>query len=87
VKRSVIFRGSWRNLKITERFTRVSDGRLLYRFTVDDPTKWDQPWGGEYEFRTAAGPISEYACREGEVSVPAMMHAARVREAEAAKKK
>jgi hypothetical protein len=75
-----IFRGSWINLKVTERFTRVSSDRLLYRFTVEDPTKWDQPWGGEYEFRAAAGPISEYACREGEVSVPSMLHGARVME-------
>jgi hypothetical protein len=76
-----IFRGSWRNLKVTERFTRVAADRLHYGFMVDDASKWDAPWGGEYEFRTAAGPISEYACREGEVSLPAMLRAARRREA------
>ncbi|RYZ02384.1 MAG: hypothetical protein EON61_15970 [Alphaproteobacteria bacterium] len=76
-----LFRGSWQNLKVTERFTRVREDRLLYQFSVDDPTKWDQPWSGEYEFRTADAPISEYACREGEVSMPAMMLAARRREA------
>jgi hypothetical protein len=76
-----MFRGSWMNLKITERFTRVRQDRLLYRFTVEDTTKWDQPWGGEYEFRPAAGPVEEYACREGEVSMPAMLLAARRREA------
>jgi hypothetical protein len=76
-----IFRGSWINLKVTERFTRVGEGRLLYRFTVEDPTKWEQSWGGEYEFRPASGPIEEYACREGEVSLPAMLLAARRREA------
>jgi hypothetical protein len=76
-----IFRGSWVNLKVTERFTRVAEQRLLYRFTVEDPAKWDQPWGGEYEFRPAAGPVEEYACREGEVSMPAMLLAARRREA------
>jgi hypothetical protein len=76
-----IFRGSWINLKITERFTRIKEDRLLYHFTIEDPTKWDQPWGGEYEFRPAAGPVEEYACREGEVSLPAMLLAARRREA------
>lgn len=76
-----IFRGSWINLKVTERFTRVREDRLLYRFTVEDLTKWDQPWGGEYEFRPSSGPIDEYACREGEVSLPAMLLAARRREA------
>ncbi len=76
-----MFHGSWINLKVTERFTRVGESGLLYRFTVDDSTKWDQPWGGEYEFRLAAGPIEEYACREGEVSMPAMLLGARRREA------
>jgi hypothetical protein len=75
-----MFRGSWINLKVIERFTRVGEGRLLYRFTVEDPTKWERPWSGEYEFRSSAGPIEEYACREGEVSVPAMLHGARVME-------
>ncbi len=76
-----MFRGSWINLKVTERFTRVRADRLLYRFTVEDLAKWDQPWGGEYEFRPSTGPIEEYACREGEVSLPAMLLAARRREA------
>ncbi len=76
-----MFRGSWINLKVTERFKRVREDRLLYRFTVEDATKWENPWAGEYEFRSAAAPISEYACREGEVSMPAMLLAARRREA------
>lgn len=81
-----MFRGSWINLKVTERFTRVSDKRLHYGFTVEDPTKWSAPWGGEYEFRPAHGPIGEYACREGEISLPSMLRAARLAEAaEAAK--
>ena len=79
--------GSWVNLKITETFTPVGAGRLLYRFTVLDPTKWDRPWGGEYEFRPANSPIEEYACREGEVSVPAMLRGARVLETREAAKK
>lgn len=77
-----MFQGSWINLKVTERFTRVREDRLLYQFEVEDSTKWDVPWGGEYEFRPALGPIEEYACREGEVSVPAMLRGARRAEAE-----
>ena len=34
------------NLHLVERFTRVGEGRLLYQFTVEDPTVWDKPWGG-----------------------------------------
>ena len=76
-----MFRGSWINLKVTERFTRRADDRLHYAFTVEDATKWDQPWGGEYEFRPSHGPIAEYACREGEISLPSMLRAARIAEA------
>ena len=81
-----MFRGSWINLKVTERFTRMGEGRLHYGFAVEDATKWSAPWGGEYEFRPAHGPIGEYACREGEISLPSMLRAARLAEAaEAAK--
>ena len=74
------FRGSWINLKVTERFSRVGPDRLLYRFTVEDPSKWDKPWGGEYEFRPSPGPIEEYACHEGEQSVEHMLSGARAAE-------
>ena len=74
------FRGAWRNLKVTERFTRVAAGRLLYRFTVEDADLWDKPWGGEYEFAATKGPIEEYACHEGEVSMEHMLDAARAAE-------
>jgi hypothetical protein len=59
------FRGASANLKVTERFTRVGPTRLLYQFTVEDPTVWATPWGGEYEFGPAKGPVYEYACHEG----------------------
>ena len=42
------FRGSSEQLKVTERFTRVDDRTLLYRFTIEDPTTWARPWTGEY---------------------------------------
>jgi hypothetical protein len=32
---------------VTERFTRVSNTRLNYQFTVEDPDVWEKPWGGE----------------------------------------
>ncbi len=74
------FRGAWRNLKVTERFTRVAAGRLLYRFTVEDADLWAAPWSGEYEFAATKAPIDEYACHEGEVSMEHMLDAARAAE-------
>jgi hypothetical protein len=80
------FHGSARNLKVVERFTRVGPSRLLYQFTVVDPTVWDQPWGGEYEFAATKGPVYEYACHEGNYALADILSGARAEEqAKAAK--
>jgi hypothetical protein len=67
------FMGSWKNLKITERFTRTAQDRLRYRFTVSDPDSWSEPWSGEYEFSPLHGIIYEYACHEGNYSLPGIL--------------
>ena len=74
------YNGSWRNLKITERFTRVAKDRLFYQFTIDDPTMWDKPWGGEYEFAPTNGRVLEYACHEGNYAMEGMLAGAREQE-------
>jgi hypothetical protein len=79
------FMGSWKDLKVTERFTRVGKQRVLYQFQVEDPSVWDKPWGGEYEFAPMNGVIYEYACHEGNYALPGMLAGARQQE-EAAKK-
>ncbi|HEX2559409.1 hypothetical protein [Phenylobacterium sp.] len=79
------YRGSWENLKVTERFTRVGPQRIHYQFTIDDPTMWEKSWGGEYEFSPLDGQIYEYACHEGNHALPGMLRGARVEEAEQAK--
>jgi hypothetical protein len=80
------FMGSWKDLKVTERFTRVNGGRLLYQFKVEDPSVWTQSWGGEYEFSRANGMIYEYACHEGNYGLPDILAGARADEAAAAAK-
>ncbi|MFI4934252.1 MAG: hypothetical protein ACHP7N_06510 [Caulobacterales bacterium] len=80
------FIGAWQNLKVTERFTRVAPDRILYQFTIEDPTVWDQPWGGEYEFSKSKGIIYEYACHEGNYALADMLAGARADEAAAAAK-
>jgi hypothetical protein len=84
--RQNVFRGSWEHLKVTERFTRVGDKAILYRFTVEDPTLWTQPWGGEYEFHPASGPIYEYACHEGNYDFEFGLATARYEDAKSAAK-
>ena len=78
------FMGSWKNLKVTERFTRVSPTRINYQFTIEDPDIWDKPWGGEYDFYPLKGIVYEYACHEGNYALPAILAGARRKEKEAA---
>lgn len=59
------WQGSSRGLKVVERFTRVSDERIHYEFTVEDPATWDQPWSAEIPMMVTEGPMYEYACHEG----------------------
>ena len=85
IPQSQAWMGSWKDLKITERFTRVGKNRLHYAFTAEDPTFWDKPWGGEYEFSPLQGVIYEYACHEGNYALPGILAGARAEEAEKAK--
>ncbi|MEA3139160.1 MAG: hypothetical protein QOK23_1329 [Gammaproteobacteria bacterium] len=78
--------GAWKELKVTERFTRVGPHRILYQFTVVDPTVWDSPWSGEYEFSASKGRIFEYACHEGNYALEGILSGARADEAAAAEK-
>ena len=71
------FRGSGENLRVTERFTRIDKGTLLYRFTVDDPQSFTRPWSGEIPMKKVDGPIFEYACHEGNYSMANILSAAR----------
>ena len=78
------FMGSWKNLKVTEWFTRVSPTRVNYRFQVEDPDAWDKPWGGEYNFAPLRGIIYEYACHEGNYALPGILAGARAKDKEGA---
>ena len=71
------------NARIEERFTRLDGGDLLYRFTVDDPTVWEERWTGEYIWRATEDKVYEYACHEGNYSMGGILRGARLLEAEA----
>jgi hypothetical protein len=75
------FRGSTENLHVVERLSRMDDKTLLYRFTVEDPKTWDQPWTGEMTWPATDKHILEYACHEGNYALGDVMRGARVQEA------
>ena len=70
--------------KVTERFTRTSDGQILYQYTVEDPTKYTQPWKGEMPMNASPG-LYEYACHEGNYSMFNLLSGARQYEREGRK--
>ena len=73
-------------MKVMERFTRTATGTLVYQFTVDDPGIYTKSWSGEIPMRSIEGPIYEYACHEGNYSMPLILSGARSEERQAAKK-
>lgn len=75
--------GASRDLHVVERFSRLDDQTLLYRFTVDDPTIWTRPWTGEYVWKATEDRIYEYACHEGNYSFGGILRGARLLEEEA----
>ena len=74
--------GGDENLNLTERFTKLDDGNLLYNFTVDDPTAWTKPWSGEYVWKSTDGKVYEYACHEGNYAMGNILRGARILESE-----
>jgi len=71
------FRGSSKNLKVTERFTRVDAETILYKATIEDPSTWEKPWTLQLPFVAIPGPIYEYACHEGNYAIEDILGGAR----------
>ena len=74
-------RGSSANLRLVERFRRAGPDTLIYEFTVNDPTSWTRPWTAQVRMTRTAEPLYEYACHEGNYSMPSSLSGARAMEA------
>jgi hypothetical protein len=77
------YRGSSRDLRMIERFTRIGRDVVEWRVTFDDPATWTRPW-------TFAMPLTrkdqtqqgfEYACHEGNYGMRNILTGARADEA------
>ena len=68
------------NLRLTERFTRVSEDAIDYSFTVEDDSMFSQPWTAAVPMNRVAGPLFEYACHEGNYAMANMLRGARLSE-------
>ena len=69
------------NAQVSERFTRISVGEILYRFTVDDPETFSRPWTAEMILHATQNRMFEYACHEANYSLEGMLAGGRVQEA------
>ena len=67
-------------MKVTERFSRVAEDALLYEFTVDDPTTYTEPWGGQVPMLALDDQLFEYACHEGNYALSNILSGARYEE-------
>ena len=70
------------NLRLVERFTRVSPQTLIYDATIDDPTVWSRPWTFQIPMQLNDQPLYEYACHEGNYGLYNILSGARYEEAE-----
>ena len=66
--------------RVIERFTRVDEETILYEFTVDDPRRFMEPWGGEIPINKLHAQLYEYACHEGNYSLAGVLSGARYQE-------
>ena len=66
-----------KNLRLVERFTRVSPQTLTYEATLDDPTVWTSDWTYQLFMRRSDDPLYEYACHEGNYGLPNILTGAR----------
>lgn len=76
--------GSGKTLHLIERFIPTGEGRLLYEYTIDDPTTFTQPFTVAIPMRATDGPMFEYACHEGNYAMPGILKGARLLDSEAA---
>jgi hypothetical protein len=66
---------------LTERFSRWSEGEILYEFEVNDPEFYTRTWKGEMVMNKSKEPLYEYACHEGNYALHGILAGARVQEA------
>jgi hypothetical protein len=79
------YRGSGATLRLVERFTRIDDNTIDYRFTVEDPVTFARPYTVSIPMRrdNTQNVILEYACHEGNYAMVNLLKAGRTNEQQA----
>ena len=66
--------------RVTERFALTGPNEMVCAFRIEDPTLFTQVWGGEILFRRSDKQVYEYACHEGNYSLPSILAGGREQE-------
>ncbi len=73
-------------MKITERMTRLNDSMMLYEITTEDPVVLTRPWTARFPLKLDNSYVWwEYACQEGNRTIPDYISASRAERAAAEK--
>jgi hypothetical protein len=75
-----LHRYSGEEMRVTERFSRMSEDAVLYEFTIDDPSTYTEPWGGQVPMMALNDRLYEYACHEGNYALSNILSGARYQE-------
>ena len=77
---AVPWRAAKPTLKLTERLTRTDEFTIDYFFTMEDSTRFSEPWtaripltNNHAERGVTGGDLYEFACHEGNYSIPNML--------------
>ena len=78
------FQGSYENLHLVERWTRLDANTIEYAVTIDDPTTWTRSWTVKQEYNKqndfANRHYKEPRCHEGNYGMAALLIGARADE-------
>jgi hypothetical protein len=73
-------------MKITERLTRVNDQTMIYEITTEDPVVITRPWTARFPLKLDNSYVWwEYACHEGNRTIPDYISSSRAERAQQAK--
>ena len=74
--------GTGDGVVLTERFTRLDQDTLQYEWTIDDPETYPVPFTARQQMLLTEDDVFEYACHEGNYSLPLALKAARKQDKE-----
>ena len=69
--------------QVKEVYTKIDENQILFQYTISDPNIYTEQWTVEIPIQRMEAELKlyEYACHEGNYSLPIMLRAARMEEA------